>query len=403
MGGEDWAWSRARFPLPLQHLSVAGAKTVLTMHSNPGAPSHSPTAASQYYPSWFSLPSTHYASYAPPGWPAPAPPVATTNYSALAGAVSPPPPAHSPIASTSQPSANGHSPLAIECVSSFVTRMSCVIELFFLSPQLTALSSSSVDAAHNSYLDGLHSSAAHTAYPYSHLMTHPYPPSQWTYYQRSPPSQQDQQTLSPHVLQPLAQSTAVPSSNFYSVQSGDSTPVPSVVSPPPLPSTQLPAEPQPGMSREKLQEKLKQLLEPNSFTGAGAVRHLANLIDEYGIAQVDVPTRLEILTKVRDNAGNNYFRAWAENDAAMDITKEWLKAGVKGDGQSGETIMPLLHVSWRCVVVRWNTYERKSSFFFSLRPLCSGHRPVTVHSRDVERIKARQDHRQTREGASNPR
>lgn len=56
---------------------------------------------------------------------------------------------------------------------------------------------------------------------------------------------------------------------------------------------------------------------------------------------------MEILTKIRDKAGNHYFRAWAENGVAIDISREWLKAAftAKNDSALVETIMPLLHVS----------------------------------------------------------
>lgn len=57
--------------------------------------------------------------------------------------------------------------------------------------------------------------------------------------------------------------------------------------------------------------------------------------------------RLEILTKIRDGAGNHYFRAWSENSMAIDITRDWLKAAfiANSDSPLVETIMPLLHVS----------------------------------------------------------
>ena len=49
-----------------------------------------------------------------------------------------------------------------------------------------------------------------------------------------------------------------------------------------------------------------------------------------------------------DNAGNQFFRAWSESVDAMDILRDWLKAGAtaKDDRQLEETIMPLLHVSF---------------------------------------------------------
>ncbi|KAJ6543943.1 hypothetical protein B0H19DRAFT_1169070 [Mycena capillaripes] len=95
---------------------------------------------------------------------------------------------------------------------------------------------------------------------------------------------------------------------------------------------------------------IRPLLQANAFSGAGAVATLATRLYDYGAADVDAATRLEILTKIRDGAGNHYFRAWAENATAVDITREWLKAAFTasrdegGDVALGETIMPLLHL-----------------------------------------------------------
>ena len=103
----------------------------------------------------------------------------------------------------------------------------------------------------------------------------------------------------------------------------------------------------PEARKNQLQADIRPMLQPNSFTGAGAVQNLVSRIVDYGSADVDASTRLEILTKIRDNAGNHYFRAWSENLAAIDITREWLKTGfnAKNDNLMAETIMPLLHVS----------------------------------------------------------
>ncbi|KAI9448515.1 hypothetical protein H4582DRAFT_1901117 [Lactarius indigo] len=83
--------------------------------------------------------------------------------------------------------------------------------------------------------------------------------------------------------------------------------------------------------------------------GARSVQQLVSRIIEYGISEVSGQTRLDILTKIRDNAGNNYFRAWLENISAMDITRDWLKAGatINTDNQVLETVMPLLHIADR--------------------------------------------------------
>lgn len=92
---------------------------------------------------------------------------------------------------------------------------------------------------------------------------------------------------------------------------------------------------------------MKPLIQPTSFTGAGAVNQLVNALYDYGIADVEASMRLEILTKIRDNAGNHYFRAWVDNNDALDIIREWLKLAFQGrsEAQLLETIMPILHVS----------------------------------------------------------
>jgi protein phosphatase 1 regulatory subunit 10 len=143
-------------------------------------------------------------------------------------------------------------------------------------------------------------------------------------------SNQQPQTLSPYVLHgsPVMDSLNPPS--FYA-----GTPV-------------TPSPPTPQLTPQARQEKfgtaIRPLLQPNQFTGAGAVLDLTDRIMALGMAEMETPLRLEILTKIRDNAGNHYFRAWAENEDAIEITREWLKAAAKGDDQLSETVMPLLHV-----------------------------------------------------------
>lgn len=141
---------------------------------------------------------------------------------------------------------------------------------------------------------------------------------------------QVQTTLSPHVLH---SPTTPATSGISSIQ----------LSPVATLSTPL----NPEARKNKLSTDIRPLLQPNSFTGAGAVNSLVGHLDDYGSQDVEAPLRLEILMKVRDNAGNHYFRAWLENTTAMDITRDWLKAGLtaKSDSLLVETIMPLLHVS----------------------------------------------------------
>ena len=159
----------------------------------------------------------------------------------------------------------------------------------------------------------------------------------------SPPQQNAQsppQTLAPYALHaPSPPVETISPSSFYQ-QSTPSTSVTPPSNPPPSTSHKL----TPQVRQERFNSTIKPLLQPNQFTGAGAVSDLADKIIALDIAEIEGPLRLEILTKIRDNAGNHYFRAWVENEDAMDITREWLKAAAKGDDQLAETIMPLLHV-----------------------------------------------------------
>ena len=159
----------------------------------------------------------------------------------------------------------------------------------------------------------------------------------------SPPQQNAQsppQTLAPYVLHaPSPPVETISPASFYQ-QSTPSTSVTPPSNPPPSASNKL----TPQVRQEKFNSTIKPLLQPNQFTGAGAVSDLADKIIALDIVEIEGPLRLEILTKIRDNAGNHYFRAWVENEDAMDITREWLKAAAKGDDQLAETIMPLLHV-----------------------------------------------------------
>lgn len=161
----------------------------------------------------------------------------------------------------------------------------------------------------------------------SYVSPHYYQPPQ-------PPQPQQQGTLSPHALHS-------PSSGIMST----------VMSPSFYPQASSAASGSQILSSQdrKLQFQLgiRPLLQAQSFTGAQAVHTLVERISEYGSQDVDAQSRLEILTKIRDKAGNHYFRAWAENATAIDISREWLKAAftAKSDSQLVETIMPLLHVS----------------------------------------------------------
>ncbi|KAN0140181.1 hypothetical protein V8E53_002077 [Lactarius tabidus] len=154
--------------------------------------------------------------------------------------------------------------------------------------------------------------------------------------QSHPQSQQpesSQGTLSPFALHPPQHLSSIPPSSFYSAISQSDSPAP--------PS---------HTRREAFLDAIKPFLQAKSFSGgARSVQQLVSRIVEYGISEVSGQTRLDILTKIRDNAGNNYFRAWLENISAMDVTRDWLKSGaaINADNQVLETVMPLLHIADR--------------------------------------------------------
>ncbi|KAG6819460.1 hypothetical protein H0H93_011630, partial [Arthromyces matolae] len=209
------------------------------------------------------------------------------------------------------------------------------------------------------------SSLAPQQFSYTHLLqpslaSYRPPPS---YYQSQQHQQSPQGTLSPQALHSSSgsmMSTLIPSS-FYAPSSSSLIPpssqshLPSQPAPQPSIPQQTHSRPQdppppPQKTPQELKNefliRLRPQLQTNAFTGAGAVNMLVEILTDYGITDVDAQVRLETLTKMRDGAGNHYFRAWSENTSAMTITREWLKAAQAADAESplAETIMPLLHI-----------------------------------------------------------
>ncbi|KAG2014048.1 TKL/TKL-ccin protein kinase [Coprinopsis cinerea AmutBmut pab1-1] len=201
-----------------------------------------------------------------------------------------------------------------------------------------------------------HSSSHHTPYGYAHLQ----PYATTTPYYRPPQTSVQQGTLSPQVLLNTSSlAGGIPPSSFYghpvapspstSTSSGPQTPQPQQQAQHPQVSVMQQQQEQQRKEQEALERKekfqtnVRSLLQ--TFSGGGSVNALVKLINDYGVTEVDAPMRLEILNKMRDNAGNHYFRAWSEKPAAVEITREWLKAAAKGEKPNlEETIMPLLHV-----------------------------------------------------------
>ncbi|KAF8495221.1 hypothetical protein F5888DRAFT_1794988 [Russula emetica] len=219
-----------------------------------------------------------------------------------------------------------------------------------IDPALTTLSTSNTPLSYSPPANipqqqaSQHHLPLHSQYPQLSSLSIPYtqasPPSlasnlsHAAQSQLQPQSQQQQVsqgTLSPFALHAPHLSAISPSS-FYTAT-----------------SQSLPASPSQSR-REAFLNSIRSSLQPKSFSGGvRSVQQLVSKIVEFGISEVSAQTRLEILTKIRDNAGNNYFRAWLENVGAMDIAREWLKAGAtsNADNQALETVMPLLHIADR--------------------------------------------------------
>ncbi|KAG6896863.1 hypothetical protein C0992_005610 [Termitomyces sp. T32_za158] len=197
------------------------------------------------------------------------------------------------------------------------------------------------------------SSLSQQQFTYSSLLNSSLYRTPTSYYQSQQQQQQPSQgTLSPQALHAPSSSIlgALLPTTFYSQSTSTMAPSPSQIHS----QSQQPEQPlhqelpgkTPEERRAEFLSKLRPQLQTTSFSGAGAVSFLADTLREYGATDVDAHTRLEILTRMRDGAGNHYFRAWSENGLAMTITREWLKAAQMADAESPlvETIMPLLHI-----------------------------------------------------------
>ncbi|KAF8628151.1 hypothetical protein AX17_006021 [Amanita inopinata Kibby_2008] len=215
-----------------------------------------------------------------------------------------------------------------------------------IDPALTTMSGSSSNNLSHIFVQSSHFTSQQAQQrPQFQLSQHIHP--QLTYvspYYRQQFQSPSQGTLSPQALHTPSSSllSGVPASSLYGQLS-------QVTSTPTAGSSSGMHGPQ-GASPQELklqfQTSIRPLLLTSAFTGAQAVNTLVQKIADYSSQDVDPLTRLEILTKIRDSAGNHYFRAWSENVTAIDITREWLKSAytAKDDDSMVETIMPLLHI-----------------------------------------------------------
>lgn len=281
--------------------------------SVPQPSSSSPTSFFPFPHSYFSVPGPYNAmGYAAAAWPNQPGSVPLSSYSTLNGATT-------------------------STMGSSQSTQSSTPQQTMIDPALTTINTSNATSqpyASSSNISQSQPSPQLTQRPapqYSYTHMHPSALSYVHAAQFSTSQQQSQHqgTLSPFALHSPSMMTGIPPTSFYNNPATVTVPVQS--------------------RKEQFLSAIKPSLSPKSFSGARGVQQLVNQIAEYGITQVDAQTRLDILTKIRDNAGNHFFRAWLENPTAMEIAREWLKAGATNtdDDQLQETIMPLLHITDR--------------------------------------------------------
>ncbi|KAG8852362.1 hypothetical protein FRB96_008708 [Tulasnella sp. 330] len=70
---------------------------------------------------------------------------------------------------------------------------------------------------------------------------------------------------------------------------------------------------------------------------------LLKRLEQCDYSDINLATRLDILAKIRDNAGRDFYKVWARSDVGMDVLKDWLKTITVMEGWD-ETLMPLLFV-----------------------------------------------------------
>ncbi|KAL0064779.1 hypothetical protein AAF712_008326 [Marasmius tenuissimus] len=390
---DEWAKDRSTPTATTPGASTSNSLDINDLISDIGAaPSGSPTSPFYGFPtqSFYSQPGPYNTMpYGSSSWSTSSLPL--SSYSSLNGATS------SSSGPPSQPQSH-QSPPPVQAPSHSPTNEQTTM---VIDPALTSMSSASNSAnkiqqqqqqQHYSHSPPPQS-ATSSQYPYSSYSSIAPAPSFMSYYPQqhsqqqtahsphshshSPPSQG---TLSPQALHasspPASLLSTISPSQFYSNPNQQpqhqapqrplqiQQPQPQQSHPPPVSQPQtLQLAPYPVASssgsqpqvqqgptleqrKQQLASSIKPLLQSSAFTGAQAVNTLVQRLENFGLHDVDPGLRLEILTKIRDGAGNHYFRAWSENSGALDVTREWLKAAhaAKEGDPVAETTMPLLHI-----------------------------------------------------------
>ncbi|KAH7105260.1 hypothetical protein BKA62DRAFT_826568 [Auriculariales sp. MPI-PUGE-AT-0066] len=87
-----------------------------------------------------------------------------------------------------------------------------------------------------------------------------------------------------------------------------------------------------------IKPNLLQLLKPllatrvleSQANAKAAVYNIVDVIDRQRATEVDLAVRKEIMSRIRDNAGPEFLAAWVKDEHAMQVVKNWLKAGLSG-------------------------------------------------------------------------
>ncbi len=97
---------------------------------------------------------------------------------------------------------------------------------------------------------------------------------------------------------------------------------------------------------------LKELLSPASLERSPVVaaNNLIKALAQMGFSETSPALRKDILNTMRDNAGKDFYEAWAKNPDGMEMFRVWLKSAsakkdANGKKEVEETLMPLLNVS----------------------------------------------------------
>ncbi|KAG9092564.1 hypothetical protein FS749_015621 [Ceratobasidium sp. UAMH 11750] len=169
-------------------------------------------------------------------------------------------------------------------------------------------------------------------------------------------------TMSPRMMHMSGSPVPYPNAYGDMFNSGVSSPYSHAQSNPASINPQALSQPAPSTSTPTLKPQAntihlyKQYMQPQMMDQAPVqtAKNLINVLTAEKTPETDPETRLWLLTRIRDGAGKDFFKTWANDAEGMMLIKEWLRAATPskdGKAEPGsdpaewqETIMPLLQV-----------------------------------------------------------